>query len=770
MNHVFRVVFNCALGCWQAVAELAKSSGKLGGSLKKNTRPNAKQNFAKLATLAAMAAGTGGGAGSAHAQTAPGPNQLPQGGNVTSGDAQINRAGNVMNIDQSTQKAIINWQEFNVGQDATVNFNQPNASAATLNRVLDSNPSQIFGRIVAPGQVILINPNGAYFAPSASVDVGGLIATTHELADKDFLDGNYQFKRNGATGKIINEGELKAKLDGYIALMAPEVRNQGVIIAERGTVALASGEHIQLDFGTGHKLQGITVTEQDFDAQIENRHAIIAEGGLVILSARATAELRASVIKNSGQIVASAGANTVTQQGGRIILEGNTIEVTEGAQIIATGPKGGGEVLIGGDWQGGANEKRRVFDNPKAVHQATTVTVQTNTKIDASATDSGDGGTVVVWSDAKDSDSVTTVQGEMLARGGENGGDGGQIETSGYLLEIAGAAVNAGASAGVGGLWLLDPSDSTVNQAVADTYVTTLNTGTSVLNEVIGTISIAVGVKIEKTGVGDASLVFKATENIRPDSDVTISSTVGELDVTFWSDSDANGTGNIYSNPRLRITSNGGDIVFGGGADPLTGAAVAQDSQGVRLFAATLNAGGGDISLRGQSGGYMGGTGVDLSSSDIRTTGAGQILIAGSGSSRGVSIPASNISSENGSIVIQGVSPGGQAIAFGGTGEQVSSVLGGITLDGDGQIFVSGDSSATFGGLGMQGNVRIITDNLSVNKDVRINTSGDFVLQPKAGSFTSGVSTANLTLSTHVNDCAGLGFHDQLERQRYERW
>jgi len=181
------------------------------------------------------------------------------------------------------------------GQDATVNFNQPNASAATLNRVLDSNPSQIFGRIVAPGQVILINPNGAYFAPSASVDVGGLIATTHELADKDFLQGNYQFKRNGAKGQIINEGELKAKLDGYIALMAPEVRNQGVIMAERGTVALASGEHIRLDFGTGNKLTGITVTEQDLDAQIENRHAIIAEGGLVILSARATAELRASV-------------------------------------------------------------------------------------------------------------------------------------------------------------------------------------------------------------------------------------------------------------------------------------------------------------------------------------------------------------------------------------------------------------------------------------------------------------------------------------------
>jgi len=443
LNHIYRVIFNRALGVWQAVTEIAKGSGKLGGSVKRHAR--------RLAAVAAMAAGTGGvGGGVVHAQNAPAPNQLPQGGNIAAGQAQINQAGNVMNIDQSTQKAIINWSEFNVGQDATVNFNQPNASAATLNRVLDSNPSQIFGRIVAPGQVILINPNGAYFAPSASVDVGGLIATTHELADKDFLQGNYQFKRNGAKGQIINEGELKAKLDGYIALMAPEVRNQGVIMAERGTVALASGEHIRLDFGTGNKLTGITVTEQDLDAQIENRHAIIAEGGLVILSARATAELRASVIKNSGQIVASAGANTVTMQGGRIILDAGasgdvqvsgdliargkrstnaanntakggevkltakTIQLTNTAKIDVSGDAGGGKVLVGGNSQGQGPEQN-----------ADSVSIDEGATILADATHLGDGGTVVVWSEES-----TRIDGTISAKGGPEGGVGGTVETS----------------------------------------------------------------------------------------------------------------------------------------------------------------------------------------------------------------------------------------------------------------------------------------------------------------------------------------------------
>lgn len=577
MNHFYRVIYNRVLGCWQAVSELAKSTGKLGGTIKRHA--------AKLAALSTVAAISGLGSGVAQAQNAPAVNQLPQGGNVAAGSAQINQSGNVMNIDQATQKAIINWNEFNVGQDARVNFNQPGADSATLNRVLSNDPSQIFGQIVAPGQVILINPNGAYFAPSASVDVGGLIATTHELADKDFLAGNYQFKRNGAKGKIINEGELKAKLDGYIALMAPEVRNQGVIVAERGTVVLAAGEHIQLNFGTGNKLQGITVTEQDFDAQIENKHAIFAEGGLVILSARATAELRASVIKNSGQIVASAGANTVTMKGGRIIFEGDTIAVQEGSQLIATGPKGGGEILVGGDWQGGANEARRVLKTPDAMRQATTVTVEKNTTLNASATDNGNGGTVVVWSDVKNSKSVTTVQGQILAKGGENGGDGGQIETSGAKLITDGVSGSAAAqnvaAGGKAGEWLFDPTDivigdkgrnlkgdSSHSNISAASIGSLLTSGTNVR---ISTASngnqagnILVESAIRKTDGKAVTLTLDAHNKI--DVTANITTTTGDLNLVFKTGA---GTGVVSGELSLL----GGSIIKEGlGALMLTGA------------------------------------------------------------------------------------------------------------------------------------------------------------------------------------------------------
>lgn len=106
-------------------------------------------------------------------------NTLPEGGVVRAGDASINTGGTaaapILNIDQLSQRAIVDWAKFNVGKDATVNFNQPNANASTLNRI-SGGASQILGRIQAPGEVVLVNPEGMYFGKSSTVNVGALIA------------------------------------------------------------------------------------------------------------------------------------------------------------------------------------------------------------------------------------------------------------------------------------------------------------------------------------------------------------------------------------------------------------------------------------------------------------------------------------------------------------------------------------------------------------------------------------------------------------------
>jgi len=178
INRAFRLIWNEARRAWIPAAETARARGK------RSVR--AAMRLAPL--LAAL-----GLAHPAYAVTPPAPDQLPTGGKVVAGAATLASGGNsgaaVLNVNQTTSRAVIDWNTFNVGSAAEVNFNQPNASSATLNRVLDSNPSQIFGKITAPGQVFLTNPNGVYFGRSASVDVGGLTATTSSISDADFMAG-----------------------------------------------------------------------------------------------------------------------------------------------------------------------------------------------------------------------------------------------------------------------------------------------------------------------------------------------------------------------------------------------------------------------------------------------------------------------------------------------------------------------------------------------------------------------------------------------------
>ena len=241
--------------------------------------------------------------------------QLPTGSSVVGGAATVSQAGAVMQINQATPRAAINWQTFNVGSAATVNIAQPNASSVLLNRVLDTNASQIFGKVNANGQVFLVNPNGVYFAPSASVNVGSFLATTANISTADFMAGLSTFSTGGATGSIINDGNLTAALGGYIALLAPSVINNGIVIAQMGTVALAAGNVYELQFA-GNTLSNVQVSASAVDAFVSNGNAIYAPGGLIILSAQAAHQIQGGVIGNTGVL----DATGMTNSGGVIRL------------------------------------------------------------------------------------------------------------------------------------------------------------------------------------------------------------------------------------------------------------------------------------------------------------------------------------------------------------------------------------------------------------------------------------------------------------------
>ncbi|WP_416548305.1 YDG domain-containing protein [Limnohabitans sp. DCL3] len=511
MNHVYRLKRSGRTQQLQAVPETARSAGKGAASTGKVL------GTAVGGTLASFA--LSGIVTLLYAQQAPPPaHQLPQGGVVTRGSAHIvtgtgsGASTALMSVNQSSPRAVIDWASFNVGSQAKVQFNQPSSSAVTLNNILGHNASQIYGQIGANGQVFLSNPNGVYFSPTAQVNVGGLVATTGKANADEFMAGQASFNRGGSTGSVVNDGQLSAAAGGYIALLAPEVRNQGLVIAQAGTVALASGEAITLNFNnTGTGLVGITTTPQAIAALVENRSAVLAEGGQIILSAHALASLQGSVVKNSGQL----SATSLTEKGGKIVLMGDSIALTGTSQIQASGATGGGTVLVGGDWQGTGDTR-----------QATKVTMAQGASIEANATGQGDGGKVVLWSDVYKADGLTQVEGHIEAKG-SGSGNGGQVETSGHTLQVGeqAAVQTQGSGSGQAGQWLLDPANITISSSassgytdISGTYTPNSGAATSIVN--VTTLQTALNngdVTITTTNTGTAGASM---------GDITVSSAV----------------------------------------------------------------------------------------------------------------------------------------------------------------------------------------------------------------------------------------------------
>ncbi|HTD28968.1 MAG TPA: filamentous hemagglutinin N-terminal domain-containing protein, partial [Xanthomonadaceae bacterium] len=263
---------------------------------------------------------------------------LPVGGVVAGGQANITQSGNHETITQSTANVVINWQSFSIGSGQTVQFVQPGSSSVALNRVLGSDPSLIFGSLLANGKVFLLNPNGVLFGSGASVNVGGLVASTMSMTDSNFMAGKYVFTGAGS-GAVVNQGSIAAGDGGYVALMGREVSNTGVISARLGSVILAGGKDVTLDLA-GDGLLNVAVTQGAVNALVENSGAIRADGGRVLLTAQAAGNILDTVVNNTGVIQ----AQTIGNRNGSIMLLGDmqsgTVNLISGV-LDASAPNGG---------------------------------------------------------------------------------------------------------------------------------------------------------------------------------------------------------------------------------------------------------------------------------------------------------------------------------------------------------------------------------------------------------------------------------------------
>jgi filamentous hemagglutinin family protein len=323
MNRSYRTIWNDEAGTFVAASEKTKSDG---GKLSLSARD--KSGFARFAlkTLAAsvmLAVGVNGYA-------------APTGGVVAAGSATIAGSTGNTTITQSSQNVAINWQSFNIGTGEAVRFVQPNASSVALNRVLGPDPSSILGSLSANGKVFLVNPNGILFGQGAQVNVGGLVASTRNITDSDFMAGIYKFSGNGG-GAILNRGSINAD-GGYVALLGASVSNEGVISARLGTVALAAGNAFTLDVA-GDGLLNVVVNEGALNALVQNGGMIKADGGQVLLTAQAAGVLLQSAVNNTGVIE----AQTIDTRSGsiKLLADMQSGTVTAGGTLDASAPNGG---------------------------------------------------------------------------------------------------------------------------------------------------------------------------------------------------------------------------------------------------------------------------------------------------------------------------------------------------------------------------------------------------------------------------------------------
>jgi len=606
-------------------------------------------------------------------------------GTVRYGDVNIQQQNaTTTNVNQGSQKAIMDLTVLRVPQNNTLNFNQPGKDAVFLGRAVGNTPFENYGTINANGQLFLVNPQGVYFAPGSSVNVGGLVASTNDIRNEDFLAGRYVFQGNGGTGTVVNAGKIEAP-SGYAALIGRKVSNEGTIVAR--TVALAAGNRVALDM-IGDRLISVRVEQAALGAAALNKGTILAEGGSVYLLARSADALLDTVVNNTGII----RANSLVERNGVIVLDGGsqgvvansgTLDVSgkepgatggtvkvlgeyvglfNGSRIDASGDAGGGTVLIGGNFHGFGPEQ-----NAKETY------VASDTVINADAINSGNGGHIAIWSD-----NGTEFYGAVSARGGAQSGDGGFVEISGKDSLVFAGNVDTSAPKGSGGNLLLDPADIFIIDGAAttgDLDATLAGSGNSTIVFADGNVggnTVTVG---QLQAQGNTNITLEATNTIRVGTadgttaanvDLSASLTSNANTLTLSAGNGSGGLGNVTFNTGSVITTGGGAVAInagqtgdtGGnailGAITTNGGAITVNALNSVSLVAGQNASTGNVVITAQNGNITGAgvvtgnnvtldsaTGVGTSPAD-RVNTAAQVLAARSRVSGGVFLAQAN--------------------------------------------------------------------------------------------------------------------------------
>lgn len=641
------------------------------------------------------------------------PAGFPQVGNVGFGNVSVAPNGTATRqvLNQGTMNAIVNWNAFSLAAGNTLNINQQmGAASVMLNRVVGTGgvieQSVISGALSANGHVFVVNPSGVLFGSGAQVNVGGLVASTLDIADsqiaKDasvvgkgsqllfgggFNDANSTARVTVQPGAVINVGQ-----GGTLGLIGALVRNEGEINVARGSVGLASGARVTLDF-EGDGLTRFTVpvegglmntsvatvqaTDPTTKALVMNTGSITADGGRVVLVG--ASGLVQQVVNQSGTV----RARSLVERGGEIVLEAIGAQVDGGAGLEVSGTldaRGGAAGVAGGSIRTTAGN-------------------------------------------------LNVLAGTQIGAGGNEGGaNGSWTAEAGRNLSIVADADSGNIAASVIGKALSQGTDVTL---------TTRSSGTAA--QVNDAVAFQPGAQVIKDGGGTATLRVNSVGNIDmrwavEGGGAQIASKSGALNVEFNADAQglaaaqagqANGAAAAIRLDQALIDANGGNIRFFGQGDSDNGRAIGGQVKGL----------GADASSDVRSGVWLG-------SSTLSTLGAGSISLRGEG---GINTVGSGFLSASDGVRIAGDST-------------LSTQAGGITLTGRG---AAGGSGVRLDGDGYSVALSSVSGDIAVAGTVRDWASGDVVGQPPggAGALITGstlITGGDVRISGRGGDLSGM--------------
>lgn len=713
-------------------------------------------------------------------------NATPTGGAIIGGRGAISQSGLTTTVVQNSQLLALNWQSFNVGANASVLFKQPSFTAVALNRILDQNPSQIFGHVNANGQIFLINTHGIIFGSSAQMNVGGLVASTLDLTPSDFLASHFNLDAHGGSAGVVNHGTIEAASGGSVSLVGGQVVNDGLILANYGHINLDGADRAVLDFD-GDGLINVQVTGalaqrlNADEAAVTNKGTLKADGGTVVLQASAAKDLFTNLVNNTGvisaggissqggkvQLIAS-GGNTLdsgsidvsgTQGGSVQVLSDQNVGVT--GNINASGSEGGGSIRVGGGYHGA-----------EGLQTAAVTYIGPSATLNADATQVGNGGSVVVWGNQGNN-----FYGSISARGGAAGGNGGLVETSAHQgLNVLGQ-VDASAPKGAAGTWLLDPYDVTIQgggTAFSNPFTATststispanisssLTGGTNVFvfTNTAGNGSDAGNITLNSTitAAGAGSLYLQAVGSIILNANIKSDGT-DPLNVYLWANYGGAAQGTSYVSSKActtcqviigntsssTISTSGGSVDIETGDSTHAGGALllGQGTHGASITAGALTVNATGITQNAN------GNGITASSATLNA-GSGAIAVANTSNNFTGTVNLSN--SGTGNVTIDN---GNNALTLGtvsmGSGNLSVSGSGGITLNDD--ISISG--TQTYNDTVALGTSSMSLTGSSVNLLNGVSSSGNSLTID--GNATLSGSASNLA-ALSVSGLATLG-------------